>query len=132
MGNTVQWNEKYFGTILLPLPSWPILGLAVQNCDFGLANLALRFPWFQRNSVDFVILQNPGAPPKNTKMRMGAAQEIKFGLFLKTLIRASCGHENIGNMKTPFSPQFWAFLRSAKTCQLQTQSNPEGDAKDEL
>ena len=30
------------------------------------------------------FLPNPGAPPKNTTMRMGAAQEINFGLLLES------------------------------------------------
>ena len=53
MGDGVQWNEKYIGPLLLPLLRWPVSDLAVQNCFFGLAILALRFQWFQRNLRDF-------------------------------------------------------------------------------
>ena len=53
MGKEVQWNEKYIGTILLPLVRWPKTDPLEQKLRFSLAILALRFLWFQRHSVDF-------------------------------------------------------------------------------
>ena len=71
-----------------------------------------------------------GRNTKNSKMRMGAAQEI-LPFFDGPGFGASCGHVEIGNMKTPFSPQFWWFLHSAKKCQRHTHLNPGGGATDE-
>ena len=126
---------EIFGTILLPLLRWPISDPRAKPA-FRPRHFCTTFAMVQRNSVDNhfqnpAFSLNPGAPHNNTKMRMGAAQEINFGHFWRPWFWALCGHFRIGNMKTPCSPQFWAFLHSATRCQLQTQSNPEGGAKDE-
>ena len=105
------------------------LGAKIAFC--GLASLALRFQWFQRNFVDFgntVFLQKRGATPKNTKMMMGAAPEIYFGLFSETPILTFMLQIWDRQCKNPFFPQFWAFLHIAKKTRLHTLSNPEEDA----
>ena len=63
------------------------LGAKIAFC--GLASLALCFQWCQRNFVDFgntFFLRKRGATPKNTKMMMGAARDLYFGLFSETPI----------------------------------------------
>ena len=132
MGKEVQWNEKCFATGLLKMAYFGPSG--AKSCVFCLAILALRFQCFQRNSVDIQkpVLQNPGAPPKNTKMRMGAAQQINcLTIFWRPSFGASCCHFKIGNMKIPFSPQFWPFLHTTTKSQLHTHLHPKGGAKDE-
>ena len=87
----------------------------------GLAALALRFQWFQPNLVDFgnpVFLENRGATPKNTKMRMGTAPQINFGIFSETPILTFVWKFESANVKTPFFPQFLAFLHIAKNASL--------------
>ena len=90
----MQRNEKSIGTILLPLLRWPISDPLVQKLRFRPRHFGTTFPVvsakFGQFPKAFFFLRNPGAPPKNPKtrmaLRMGAAEEIEFGQFLKALI----------------------------------------------
>ena len=64
-------------------------------------------------------------------MRTGAAQEINWAIFDDPGFGVSCGHFKIGNMKTPFFPQFWPFLHSTVKCQLHNHFNPGGGVTDQ-
>ena len=78
-------KKKYFGTMLLPLLTWPISDPTVQKWfllprPFGttFTVVAAKICRFSKTR----LWSNPGAPPKNTKMRMGAPPEINFAIFL--------------------------------------------------
>ena len=117
MGKEVQWNERFFGTILLPLLRWPMLDPSVQNCVSALLSWHYDFSDFSekcgRFSKPFFFLQNPGAPPKNTKMRMGAAEEINLAIFWDPDFELHVQFQDWKH-ENPFSPQFWAILHSAQ------------------
>ena len=107
MGKEVQWNEKYFGTMLLPLLRWPISDPPVQKLRFRPRHFGTAFAVVFseiRSILKNPFLQNPGAPPKNTKMRMGAAQEINLWPFWRPWFWVSCGNFKIGKMQKPHFP----------------------------
>ena len=107
------------------------LGAKIAFC--GLASLALRFQWFQRNFVDFgntIILQKRGATPKNTKMMMGAAPEIYFGLFYETPILTFMLQiwDRQCKKKKNIFPAVLGIFAHCKKKRFHTLSNPEEDA----
>ena len=81
----VQWDEKYIGTIVLPLLGWLISEFSASPfwpyvfCGFS----EIRSIFKSR------VLQNPGAPPKKQSSR------AHFLIW--------CVNFGVGNPKTPFS-----------------------------
>ena len=83
IGKEVRWSEKCIGTICCQFKKSLFNTLRCNNCIS-----ALRFWHYVSCGCNEIwsifknlFLQNPGTPPKNTKMGMGAAQEVNFGLF---------------------------------------------------
>ena len=74
MGKEVQWSETYFGTILLPLLRGPISDPPVPK---------LRFAASPHWHYVFSGFSQIG---RFWNTQLGAAQQIHFGLFSKTLI----------------------------------------------
>ena len=133
----MQRNEKHFGDHFAATSKMFYFGpFGAYNCVF---RLAIFSPFWHYVFSGFSetrsilkssrLLQKPSAPLQKHKNEDGrGAKPIEIlAIFWKTLILSFL----IGNMKSPFSSQFWALLHPAKKCQLHTQSNPEGGAKDE-
>ena len=96
---------KYFGP----------LGAKIAFC--GLAGLALRFQWFQRNFVDFgntAFCENEARHQKTQKWWWVRHQKYILAFFPKPRFWASCWQFETDNVKNPFFLQFWAFLHIAK------------------
>ena len=75
MGKVVQWNEKYFGTILLPTLRWPISGPSVQKLRFRPRHFGATFTVISTKIGRFekkkLFGKNAGAPKKHQNVLAG-------------------------------------------------------------
>ena len=79
-----KFKKKYFGTMLLPRLTWPISGPTLQTLFLQPRPFGAMFTVVSAEICRFSktrFWSSPGAPPRKTKMRMGAPPEIEFAIF---------------------------------------------------
>ena len=99
MGKEVQWNEKYIGTLLLPLLRWPILEPPVQKIRFRLQRFQRNLCDFEKFKIDICKVQ--ARYPKTQNWRW-ARQKIILGHFFEPIFLVWCVEFGVRNSKTPF------------------------------